>query len=219
MKIETTVAFEFAAYFRDMAQQFGYAGYAFPLNGQDRHAGADFLFSEASTFALVEFKSGESDIKTERLKPKRLELCRSLQTNSRMQELHDLAHFVGWADARRAVVFNVYRHDVCNRQVFGEACSLRDCAPDKTLRKSAHSFVTDFLRGDLSLPIDEFEEYLAWLLGGDGSRGDDSLTILARNPHSQECVLKSFGTVREALDWMERIKIDKGPSSPAPKPG
>ncbi|GGD92741.1 hypothetical protein GCM10011390_09330 [Aureimonas endophytica] len=206
MKIETTVAFEFSNYFKDVASEFGYKGYAFPLNGQDRDAGADFLLSQTTTFALVEFKSDETDIKKEKIKPKRLQLCRLLELNPQMQALHDITHFVGWANAKSAIHFNIYRHEVCNRLIFTGDYQLQAMGPGSASRKNSYDFVTEFLNGRLSLPLEAFEAYLVWLLEDASSSGQSSLSVAARDPHSKECMLTRFSTIRELYDWMNEKK-------------
>ncbi len=67
--------------FREAATNRGLQLFRCSLDGQDTLTGADYLFTQSTWFALVEFKYEESEIADERTKPRRLALCKALDVN------------------------------------------------------------------------------------------------------------------------------------------
>ena len=214
---EQGVADKFNRYLRDMGERKGITVHDFSLGGQDRHAGADYLLSDSSRFALVEFKFVEANIRDEIRKSRRLKLCQKLQVQPDMRQLHDLCHFVAWYDKPTLCVFtNVYRREVCNQRMFGSNSNLHDISSDPSLRATAQNFAQEFLdtqSHNRSLNLQEFEIYLAWLLQTTSGASASSVELLTSDPLKEgELALVWFPSVEEAYRWMQEHKPKPAPA-------
>lgn len=219
LKHERAVIDSFNSFFRRRATELGRQIRSFSLDGQDALVGADYLLTDQSRFALVEFKFSQLEIDDEARKDRRLRLCIELESNREMRALHDQCHFIAWAEKPVLKArCNIYRHEVCNRSVFGAKCGLRAVAPQDNLRTSAIDFTSQFFAGtpSRSLGLDEFELYLTWALSGPGGSTRQSLELLAYDENENECAMVILPSIRAAYDWMQQRR--PSPSPPRPKP-
>ncbi|WP_437645394.1 hypothetical protein [Sorangium sp. So ce362] len=120
MKHEQAVADALNRFLSRKAAKFGRNIHSLALDGQDRDAG-DYLLTDESEFAIIEFKHTDVDIslkkKKKNKKPRRLRPCESLEANAKMTASHDRCHFIAWTQLLKQYMQpNVYRHDVCNRK-------------------------------------------------------------------------------------------------------
>lgn len=216
MQHEQSVADAFNEYMRERAKQLGRRVHSFSLDGQDRDAGADYLLTDANRFALVEFKYSEGNLVSEKHKSRRLSLCRGLEQRMDMRSLHDLCHFIAWTSGQPlAVKVNIYRHEICNRSVFGSDCGLNQSSPDATGRAGAGSFATEFLTAanSRSLSFREFEIYLAWLLADTSASTSSTLELLTRNSNLNDLTMVRLNSIAEAQAWLQA----HSPPAPAPR--
>jgi hypothetical protein len=223
---EQGVADKFNAFLRRAGERQGIAVHDFSLGGQDRDAGADYLLSDASRFALVEFKFREADIRDEVDKPRRRALCQSLPRRPDMEQRHDRCHFIVWSDPhRQRIIANIYRKEVCNCRIFGHAAKLEDLEAEVASRTVAEQFAQEFLDPGLSLrslDLLNFEAYLKWLMQDVSGASASTLELLASDPsRPNELVLVILQSVGEAYQWMQKHRMRDEPQddpddSPSP---
>jgi hypothetical protein len=207
VKHESSLASIFKDFMQSKAPEYGCRFHWFPLDGQDRDAGADYLLTDSDRFAIVEFKYADSDLVSERLKPKRLTLCQKLLTRADMCALHDRCHFISWTHGPlRVVKTNIYRNEVCTRTVFGPTCGLPAQGPTDDTRASADLFTSDFFdpAGTRSLSLAEFEGYVAWLLTETSASTRTTLELIAHNPNSNDLALVQLNSLAEAQAWVRK---------------
>jgi hypothetical protein len=201
---------------RNKASEHGCRFHSFSTDGQDRDAGADYVLTDSDRFTLMEFKYNSTDLISEKHKPRRLNLCRCLSTRQDMLALHDQCHFISWTEApSRSVKTNIYRHEICNRGVFGASCGLSNASPYTNARVSAGIFATEFFgpTGSRSLSLVEFETYLAWLLTETSGSSNSTLELVAYNPASNDLALVRLNSISEAQSW-----VQEHVSRPSPSP-
>jgi len=183
--------------------------YPLALDGQDCYAGADYILSDSDRFALIEFKYTENEICSESKKNLRLSLCRQLLPNPRMSHLHDRCHFIAWRDSVSSQIkTNIYRLEVCNKGVFGPSCGLEDKTATTTKRTLADRFIDEFLsqRSTRSLSLQEFEEYLIWLLQKASKTTKTSLELLSYDEVAGICRTVIHNSIQDAYDWFQSKK-------------
>ncbi|RAS31916.1 hypothetical protein [Paraburkholderia bryophila] len=190
------------------------------LDGQDRHVLADYILTNESTFTLVEFKYTLSQLASEEKKDKAAILCEQLAFTRSMRARHDLCHFIAWMHLpERRPSVNIYRKEICNRQILGRNCELEPEFPAAKSRVSAVEFARSFFEEPTArtLPIDEFELYVKWLcsLGGRNASG---LELLVGDENSGNCDLMEFESVRLLYDWFQSRR-PPAPPPPAPTYG
>lgn len=198
-------------------QRYGYIA----LDGQDRHVLADYILTNESTFTLVEFKYTQSERRDEGRKHRSLTLCSHLERDNEMRALHDLCHFVAWMqvpDYRPHL--NIYRHEICNCEVFGLECGLKSKAPSSTTRVDAREFARSFFDepSARTLSIDEFDIYVEWLFGRLDGSGASTLELLVGDDDSANCDFIAFPSVRSLYEWFQ----DRRPTmnqTPTPSSG
>lgn len=220
MDHEQSIADEFNGFMRDRASMLGYRIHSFSLDGQDRDAGADYVLSDSSRFALVEFKYQQANLISERHKPRRLSLCQGLAARRDMRAYHDNCHFVAWAELPAMTMqMNVYRKEICNCRVFGDASGLRDEGADIGGRVRARIFVDEFFDAEYgrSLSIDEFNDYLGWLMTETSGATRSTLELIARDPHADDLVLVRLPSITSAHEWLQE-NWPSPPSSPTMSP-
>jgi hypothetical protein len=208
--------------FREAATDRGLELFRCSLDGQDTLTGADYLFTQSTWFALVEFKYEESKIADERTKPLRLALCKALGADRHRLIQHVSCHFIGWSLRNpRTVMLNVYRHEVCHRTLWGSNSGLQLSTPRMETRIEADRFMEDFFRQDNSAgsSFEAFDDYLKWLLGTSGSNGATDATdieLLLYNPGDSRCVFHEFSSLIALKRW-----FDNNPprSKPSPRSG
>ncbi|WP_321840777.1 hypothetical protein [Paraburkholderia bannensis] len=187
------------------------------LDGQDRHVLADYILTNESTFMLVEFKYTLSQLPSERKKDRAAILCEQLVLNNRMRKRHDLCHFIAWMSLTdRCPSVNIYRKEICNRQILGCKWKLEDDFPTEKARESAVVFARSFFEepATKTLPINEFEIYVEWLCSL-GERNASGLELLVIDESSGNCDFMEFESVRKLYDWFQS---QRPPAPPPPAP-
>lgn len=221
MQHEQSVADAFRDYIREKAQKFGTQVHSFSLDGQDRDAGADYLFTDANRFAIVEFKYSESNLVSEKFKTRREKLCLMLEQCIDMKSKHDQCHFIAWTSGMSlAMRLNIYRHEICNQSVFGATCGLSNNTPHTTDRVEANSFVKEFIEGTppRSLSLRDFEIYLAWLLTDTSNSTNSTLELLTRDPSSDNLSMVRLNSIAEAQTWLKK-NFSSTPTKPRKRTG
>lgn len=188
------------------ASKYGCLFHAFSFDGQDRDTGADYLLTDADRFAIVEFKYSETHLVSEKSKLKRLTLCKELMKRKDMRSLHDSCHFITWSEKPSgSVKTNIYRHEICNKAVFGSSSGLTESKPMKNQRFSADRFAEAFFssNSDKSLSLAEFESYLAWVLTDTAASTISTLELIARNPKSNELAIVRLKSIAQTQEWVK----------------
>lgn len=219
-KHEQAVIDGFNKYFERQAAALYRTVRSFSLGGQDALAGADYILTDQSRFALVEFKYTQAEIIEESKKDRRLRLCTQIEDQPTMRALHDQCHFIAWAKTPlMQVELNIYRFEVCNRRIFGNVPGLRAQSPDYGNRVQAKEFATEFLSemGQRSLSLPEFESYVAWLLRVVSGSPKSSFELLTYDDTSDQCAMVKLSSIREAYEWMQRQQLQDGLSPPRPR--
>lgn len=190
---------------RRKALEHGCRFHSFSVDGQDRDAGADYLLTDSDRFTLVEFKYSSDDLISEKHKTRRLSLCCGLAANCDMRSLHDRCHFISWAEGPSlSVKTNIYRHEICNRGVFGDGCGLSEASSCSVTRVPAGVFATEFFTtaSPRSLSLEEFERYLEWVLTETSASTKSTLELIAHNPDSNELTLVRLSSIAQAQTWV-----------------
>ena len=216
-KIEQSNADNFNTFLRERARERGINFVNFSLNGQDRDAAADYLFAVESRYALVEFKSHETDLGSEGDKPKRIRLCELLEDaqHARWKKYHDSCHFIAWLNGVTTDLdFNIYRMEVCNQRICKLNQKITALGPERSNRVSGTKFHDEFFGGRRSLSLPDFELYLAWLMTKSSDSEDSTLQLTTVNLQRKVFGSETFNSVREANDW---IVAQKNGAPPAPK--
>lgn len=108
MKHEQSTADSFNSFMRLKAHHFNCSFHAFSVDGQDRDAGGDYVLTNSTQFAIIEFKHTYSDLLNEKKKKRRLMLCQQLKIREDMRLFHDRCHFISWTEDLK-VKMNIYR--------------------------------------------------------------------------------------------------------------
>lgn len=206
-KHEQAVIDSFNKFFERQAAQNDLTVRTFSLDGQDALAGGDYILTDQSRFALIEFKYTQAEIIAESKKDKRLKLCEKLELHLDMKVLHDKCHFIAWAEAPdMKAKCNIYRLEVCNQKIFGAACGLSSLSPSTGNRIFAKQFTTEFFSGipPRSLSLSEFESYVVWLLQVVSGSSKSSFELLTYDETSDECAMIKLSSIRAAYDWMQK---------------
>ena len=190
---------------RFKAAEHGCRFHSFSLDGQDRDAGADYLLTDSDRFAIVEFKYTQSDLVSEKYKPRRLTLCQKLLSHDDMRAPHDRCHFVSWTEFPLNLIrTNIYRNEVCTQSVFGSACGLPTQRATEGTRAAAGFFADDFfsIGGSRALSLTQFETYIAWLLTETSASTRSTLELIAYNQLSNDLALVRLNSIAEAQSWV-----------------
>lgn len=213
---EKSVENIFRENFAAAARSLNHTFIAASLDGQDRLAGADYLFSSQSKYAIVEFKYREDNLPSEIKKEKRHLLCQGLHFDPYAHSLHDKCHFAAWSNntAEIYIETNIYFNEVCNKQFWGDRFPYID-SPAPQRRLTENQFIDNFLAGCEGADFNQFEEYLKWLLQlGDDSNTNGYLELLISNPFNQRAAGLPFTSVRSMHTWIEVNKPDLTPTYP-----
>jgi hypothetical protein len=203
-------------FFEKQATDKGLNFRSFSLDGQDALAGADYIITDQSRFAIVEYKYTQKDIIAESKKNKRLKLCTKLELHQDMKILHDQCHFIAWAEAiQMKAQCNIYRLEVCNKQIFGAESGLPNKSPYSDNRIYAKQFITEFFSGmpPRSLSLSIFERYVEWLLREVSGSSRRSFELLTYDETSNECAMIILSSIRAAYDWMQMQQPGDTPST------
>lgn len=203
VKQEQAVADIFNDYMRERCDEVGANFHSFSLGGQDRDS-ADYLISNATGFALIEFKHSEAELSKEGLKSRREQLCRLLHSNGKMRRIHDKCHFVAWMDQEtKRLRCAPYRTEICNKATFPNCSILKRSNPLKSKRVLAETYCDEFFSPPPPRYADkeEFERYLAWLMKEASSSSKATVELMARSPGA--CTAMQFESVDAAYKWMQ----------------
>ena len=218
--MEQAIADKFNSYMAKAAQNFGARFSAFSLGGQDRDAGADYLLSDSSRFALIEFKANVTLLKTEAKKPRREELCRQLAGNPGMRDLHDICHYITFANDAGYVVTNIYRNEICNKSTFPALLDSECCTPSRHMRLTAIDYSRSFFEPNskATLGLEEFEQYLSWVMKETSGSTAGTVSLLVYDPDDLELKIAKVSSVAEAYEWMQ-ANLPPAPSDAPSGPG
>ena len=205
MHHEQSVIDRFNRFFNEYALSIKKNMSYFSLDGQDAIAGADYLFSDHSRLALIEFKYSNWQLRMETKKDLISRLCELLEVNFQMVALHEQCHFIAWSKGvNHAVNLNVYRNEICNKLFFPRSKVLESAEPDRDSRVRAKLFCEEFFREEStrSLGLEDFEKYVAWYLAEAGDSGASSFELLVDNKYTDECAMIKVPSVRVALEYI-----------------
>lgn len=192
--------------FREAAINRGLRFFRCSLDGQDMLTGADYLFTQSTWFALVEFKYEEPEIADERSKQRRFALCKALDIDQVRRSQHESCHFIGWSSrSPRTVLLNIYRHEVCHQALWRNESELSLPRPKTETRIEADQFISDFFRQDDSAgsSFENFDSYLKWLLGTGGNNGPTDIELLLYNQGDSRCVFHEFSSLAALKSWFD----------------
>ncbi|WP_157958992.1 hypothetical protein [Salinicola endophyticus] len=204
---EQSIIDGFFDHFKNIADQHGENLTRCSSDGQDKLLGGDYIFTNHTRFVLAEFKYEEKDIKSEKKKTGRLNLCKNLDRHERRLQQSISCHFIGWSTRQhdRSVEFNKYYHEVCNTFIFPQTKALRQKAPNYNERRKADMLIKDFLDGNIGATYKAFELYIEWLLKLEGG-GTNSVELLTRDPTSKSMRMIDFNSVKELKIWLDYIR-------------
>lgn len=175
-------ASEFECYLRDRAQRLGYRTTVLTLDD-------DTVLPQTGSLALVEFRE---------TLPEALPLCHALDADSAMRALHDQAHCIAWAEQSGGLVqLNVVRNE-CGNDVTAEE---RDAS-----RMGVRRFAEEFFGGGppRTLPICDFQAYLAWLATVATGPAAPMLAVVARVPDAKELLIQWAPSLEAVLQSAQR---------------
>lgn len=187
----------------------------FPVNAQDTYAAGDVIFSDEARLTLIEFKSDEHSLRDENRKPRRKVLCELLLKNSEMKDIHDLCHLAAWNDDD-TIMLNIYRHEICHRGFFPDCGALPEGGGSFsrcTIDDYAEAFFTS---NSVSVPLDSFERYLAWVMTETSGSERSTVSVQARDITTRKFRMLTFNSIRAAHDWFAEHKPQpRNQSSPS----
>ncbi|MCZ0746694.1 hypothetical protein [Vibrio parahaemolyticus] len=217
-KHEQSIIDAFSNYFLKKGQSRGKTTNRLSLDGQDSILGADYIFTENSNFALVEFKYEDYDLKAEGDKELRSTLCTMLDSEVVRRNQSLQCHYIAWSrkqQERRGVLFNKYYPEICNKAIFPRM-SLRNTTPDISSRVSAANLVDQFLDGSAGASFEVFNRYVNWLLSIGGKQGT-GVEVMLDNPDSNELDILEFSSLELLNNWLIQNRPQRAPSrSPSP---
>ncbi|MGC5425841.1 hypothetical protein L7P61_06225 [Aeromonas veronii bv. sobria] len=218
-KHEQSIIDGFFDHFKKIAEENGERLTRCSSDGQDSLLGGDYIFTNNTMFVLAEFKYEEEDIKSEKKKDRRLNLCMSLDEDLRRLQQSLQCHYIGWSTNSngRTVEFNKYYYEVCNTTVFGRSTLLQQATPNYRGRKKADRLINDFLNGSIGASYKVFEVYIDWLLSLEEG-GSDSVELISRDPNSKKMKMIDFKSVYDLKVWLDynKPKPTKKPTPPSP---
>lgn len=178
------------------------------LDGQDAILGADYLINNDTKFALIEFKFGEKDIKTEMKKPLRGELCKALSKDEITRYLHGRCHYISFF-ASENILLSVYSDEVCCSSVFSsDQCHVELSGTFEGDRINHAQFTNHFAKANSEIGLSpiEFQIYVDKLceIAGESS---SSIELVAMNPDVETIELLTFNSIRDLHEWYMDIYI------------
>lgn len=220
-KHEQSVADSFSNHFMRFAGQQGKQINRCSLDGQDAILGADYIFTDASNFSLIEFKYEEGDIRAEGRKPLRSQLCLRLdhEKSRRLQSLK--CHYIAWSHKRRnrTVELNQYYPEVCNKVIFPDEHYplLMHDEPQVQSRISADAMFTGFLNGNIGSNYFTFKQYTNWLMSL-GGHEESTIEVMLDNPDSDQLDIIDFPSLELMKNWLDHNKPKKQKKYTPPRP-
>ena len=214
LRHEQSVIDAFFDRFKEAASNNGSQLFRCSLDGQDISTGADYLITESTWFAMVEFKYQERQIADENTKPRRLALCKALDTEVFRLSQHVSCHFIGWSTPNpRTVLLNIYRNEVCHQALWPSQSGLLLAKPETKTRIEADKFMVNFFKLDDSAgsSFEDFDNYLTWLLGMGGGNGSTDIELLLYNPGDSQCLIHDFSSLAALKTWLDNNR--SGPTT------
>jgi hypothetical protein len=222
-KHEQSIADSFSNHFKRFAGQQGKQINRCSLDGQDAILGADYIFTDTSNFALIEFKYEQRDIRAEGRKPLRSQLCVRLdqEQNRMLQSLK--CHYIAWSRKKhnRTVELNQYYPEVCNNAIFSDEQYPRliHDEPQVLSRISSDAVFKRFLNGDIGSNYYTFKQYTNWLMSLGGHEGS-TIEVMLDNPNSDQLDIIDFPSLELMKNWLDHNKPIRQntytPPSPSP---
>jgi hypothetical protein len=185
-------------------------------DGHDSVLGGDYILTDNTVFVLTEFKYEAGNIKSERRKDRRLNLCNHLEQDTQRLQQSLKCHYIGWSTKKhnRDVEFNKYYDEVCNKQVFNSSATLLQAAPNFRERVKADGFIDNFLNNKIGASYKLFEVYVNWLLSLEEG-GAASVELITRDPRSKTMKMIDFESIYDLKVWLDYNK-PKPKSTPPP---
>jgi hypothetical protein len=183
----------------------------YPTGGQDRSLLADTVFTNSTMYSLVEFKDTTKKFISEKLKKQRvLAVCKAVFNKNAMQNLHDSCHFIAGddPDTSEQVMF-VYRHAICNRQIFSKDTEKNLPFLAAQANTASKLFLNEYAADVFSteprfaLTVDEFTTYLEMLVEATtNGRKNLAVCLVASSMNDQNrCVSARFDNITELHKW------------------
>jgi hypothetical protein len=218
-KHEQSVIDAFSNYFLKKGQSLGKNTNRFSLDGQDSILGADYILTESTNFALLEFKYEDRDLKAEGDKELRKTLCLMLDSETIRRNQSLQCHFIAWSEKRlekRSIFFNKYYPEICNNVIFPRS-GLRNSNPDTSSRGSADNLIEQFFEGSIGSSFGVFNRYVNWLLRIGGKEGAN-VEVMLDNPDSNKFEILEFNSLDLLNNWLIQNgpQPESSPSSPSP---
>jgi hypothetical protein len=185
----------------------------YPTGGQDRKLLGDTIFTNSTTYSLVEFKDTIHKAASEAHKKDRvLAVCGAVFSNKIMCQLHDQCHFIAGDDPKtfEQVIF-IYRHAVCNREVFTEPAEALLPYLSPNINKGGRIYLDEYASDIFSsapayaLSVTEFRKYLKMLVDATtGGRKGTEVCLIASDINDQNrCISIRFDDVLDLHKWAQ----------------
>jgi hypothetical protein len=204
-KHEQSVADAFSNHFSKIAMEQGKTLNRCSLDGQDAILGADYIFTNTTKFALIEFKFEEQDIKAESKKPLRAKLCTFLDSEISRRSQSLQCHYIAWSKKRqkRTMHFNNYYPEVCNNQIFNPVKTpLTNQERGISSRVNANEVIKSFLSGEIGSNYYAFKQYTNWLMALGGHEGS-TVEVMLDNPDSEQLEILDFTSLDLMKSWLD----------------
>lgn len=217
-KHEKSIIDAFSSHFLKKGKSLGKNTNRFSLDGQDAILGADYIFTESTKFALVEFKYEEPDLMTEGGKELRHTLCLKLEIEKIRQNQSLQCHYIAWSkkkSERREVFFNRYYPEICNKKIFPKSI-LSVSSPFTSSRLKADELISQFLEGSIGSSFEVFNDYVNWILKI-GDKDGSHVEVMLDNPDSDQLYILEFSSLDLLNSWLIQNQPSPTPSS-SPSP-
>ncbi|CAI8884175.1 hypothetical protein [Pseudomonas serboccidentalis] len=211
MNNESGVLTAFARNMEAMAQDQGALFSHYPTGGQDRNLLGDTIFTNSTMYSLVEFKDSIAKINSEKQKRTRvLAVCKAVFNKNPMQMLHDSCHFIAGDDPKtfEQVMF-VYRHAVCNRQIFNKEIEKKLPFLTEKTDTTSKLFLNEYAKDIFSttprfaLNVDDFGTYLEMLVNitTEGRKNTEICLIASSINEHKRCISVRFDNIAKLHEW------------------
>ena len=183
------------------------------MDGMDTLLGADYIFSDNIRFLMTEFKYDKNNLKKEADKPRRLKLCKYLDSDAyrAIDSIH--CHYIAWSislpENKKRLYFNQYKPQICNQEIFGAESNLENLMVDNSCMRTSKRMISEFINHEVGVSFKQFDDYVSWLLSIDDS-GASGVEILIDDPDNDECDFLVFESLPKLKVWLDRY-------SPQPK--
>ncbi|AOE65665.1 hypothetical protein A7317_01265 [Pseudomonas fluorescens] len=221
MDNESGVMAAFVRNVENIAKAKGVNFWHYPTGGQDRKLLGDTIFTNSTTYSLVEFKDTIHKASSEVHKKDRvLAVCETVFSDKIMCQLHDQCHFIAGDDLKTSEqVLFIYRHAVCNREVFAEPAEAHLPYLSSNINEGGRIYLDEYASDIFSstpayaLSVTEFGKYLKVLVDATtGGRKGVEVCLVASDVNDQNrCISIRFDNVLDLHKWA-LTKLYKTPS-------